>query len=670
MDIDQSFYESSVKDGFYVPSKMKRSWGSMLGVINTVSDICKKHDIKWWMDWGSLLGLIRHGGITPWDDDIDISMLREDYDKFLKVAPDELPGGYFMYNLNSTLDFYEYNTYIVNGREITTDSLFMINNSGFPYPTGIDIMVIDYISPEIDKEIKEIVKPVDKFADAIGYEMTYYDIPEHQDFIDTIERVSKYHFIKDEPLARQLRQFCESYIVGIDKKKAKEATAMSAHIMRDDFAAVNPISYYKDLITMPFEFMDIPVPLHYDHMLKKIFGNYMKPYRAGGTHSYPKYDIDEDTCIKNIGHWIIEDYPFDPSDIEDFEIRKENAQKIFKDPERKKDVIFLVTKAHNWKYMKKEYEKEKADSSNNVYVIAIPYYHKDNTLKSDKKVRYEGKELSLEVEVTGFDQYDFFGKRSDRIFFDTPYDDYDTELLVHPMFYSERLKSFSKELVYISCILTDDYGPDDEKAAIMMRSCINTPGVARADRVIVQSECMRQRYIDSLTKWGGEKTKTLWEKKIVSGGVTAEEVPEYPKVEDDELGLDWISFLNDENGKRRKVILVYLSISGLIEKPEESGKKLKQIFELFKANTDSVVMYYHPDKNIEKYLNKYDSKLYREYRQVIDRFIEEDYGIYDEGEDDRFMVRLCDAFYGDNGMVMYHCIRAGKPVMSINYEVL
>ncbi|MCR5108024.1 MAG: LicD family protein [Lachnospiraceae bacterium] len=669
MEIDQSYYESSVKDGFYIPSKMKRSLGATLGVLNEVSNVCKKYDIKWWMDWGSLLGLIRHGGITPWDDDIDISMLREDYDKFLKVAKDELPEGYSVYNLNTVLDFHEYTSYVENSDTLTTDSIFLMKNSGFPYSAGIDIMVIDYISPDIDKEIKEIVVPVDKFADAIGYEMTYNDMPEHQDFIDTLEKASKYHFEKDKPLGRQLRQFCESYIVGIDKKKAKEATCMSAHIMRDDFAAVNPINYYKDLITMPFEFMEIPVPLHYDRMLKKIFGNYMKPYRAGGTHDYPKYHQDEDMCVRKIGRRIIEDYPFNASDIEDYEARSEKAKKLFEDKERKKDVIFLVTKAANWKFMKKEYEKEKSDRANNIYVIAIPYYHKDNTLKSDKKVRYEGKELSLEVEVTGFDQYDFFGKRPDRIYFDTPYDDYDTELLVHPMFYSERLKSFSKELIYISCILTDDYGPDDKKAEVMMRSCINTPGVARADKTIVQSECMRSRYIESLTRWGGEETKAVWEKKIFSGGVTSDDIPEYPGVKDDELGLEWISFLNDENGNRRKVILVYLSISGLIEKPKASAKKIKQIFELFRENTDRVVMYYHPDKNIDLYLNKYEPELYKEYRQVIDRFIEEDYGIYDEGEDDRFMVRLCDAFYGDNGTVMYHCMRAKKPVMAIDYEV-
>nr|MCR5733510.1 hypothetical protein [Lachnospiraceae bacterium] len=221
----------------------------------------------------------------------------------------------------------------------------------------------------------------------------------------------------------------------------------------------------------------------------------------------------------------------------------------------------------------------------------------------------------------------------------------------------------------VSCIITDEYGDDDEKAKKMMEFCINTPGVARADEVIVQSENMRQRYIESLTKWAGENTRSIWERKIVSGGRTREEIPEYPHVEDEELAPEWIEALSDKNGNRKKLILVYISISGLIENRDVAIKKLESIFSLFKENTDTVMMYYHPDVNIDKHLVEFDAGLYEEYKKLIDKFISEDYGIFDDGEDDGFMVRLCDAFYGNNGTTMYHFMRAKKPVMSMNYTV-
>lgn len=62
----------------------------LLELLRLFDNICKKHEITYWLDYGTLLGATRHSGFVPWDDDVDISMLRCDYDKFIKVFPEEI----------------------------------------------------------------------------------------------------------------------------------------------------------------------------------------------------------------------------------------------------------------------------------------------------------------------------------------------------------------------------------------------------------------------------------------------------------------------------------------------------------------------------------------------------------------------------------------------------
>ena len=211
-------------------------------------------------------------------------------------------------------------------------------------------------------------------------------------------------------------------------------------------------------------------------------------------------------------------------------------------PKPAKDVVFLITQAANWVFMGKFYE-EALNRGDNVYVIPIPYYFRTNTMGIGNDVQYEGQLLSKLVPITGFDRYDFYGRKPDVVYFDNPYDVYDAHIAVHPMFFTDKIREFSKKMIYVSCILVDEYDKEDMKAAKMMEFCINTPGVARADEVIVQSENIKQRYIESLIKWAGEDTKEVWEKKIKANGLTQEDLKEFPPIEDSELTPEWLEVL-------------------------------------------------------------------------------------------------------------------------------
>lgn len=67
-----------------------------LEILKEVDSLCKKHDINYWLAGGTQLGAVRHNGFIPWDDDLDIAMLRDDYERFINVAQKELDERYFV----------------------------------------------------------------------------------------------------------------------------------------------------------------------------------------------------------------------------------------------------------------------------------------------------------------------------------------------------------------------------------------------------------------------------------------------------------------------------------------------------------------------------------------------------------------------------------------------
>lgn len=71
----------------YTPEQLKQLQKVEFEILEVISEICDKHNITWWLEGGSALGAMRHQGFIPWDDDVDLGMLYEDYVRFLEIAP-------------------------------------------------------------------------------------------------------------------------------------------------------------------------------------------------------------------------------------------------------------------------------------------------------------------------------------------------------------------------------------------------------------------------------------------------------------------------------------------------------------------------------------------------------------------------------------------------------
>ena len=87
-------------------SMLRRQQMRMLDILLEVDKICKKHDIPYWLSSGTLIGAMRHDGFIPWDDDLDIEMLRKDYVRLMAVLPKELPSWLALQNSDTDPNYF------------------------------------------------------------------------------------------------------------------------------------------------------------------------------------------------------------------------------------------------------------------------------------------------------------------------------------------------------------------------------------------------------------------------------------------------------------------------------------------------------------------------------------------------------------------------------------
>ena len=91
-DFDQLFPDNR-KSGETI---LRQAQLVMTRMFKIIDYICREHHLRYWMCSGTLLGAVRHQGFIPWDDDLDICMIREDYDRFIQIAQQELPSDLFL----------------------------------------------------------------------------------------------------------------------------------------------------------------------------------------------------------------------------------------------------------------------------------------------------------------------------------------------------------------------------------------------------------------------------------------------------------------------------------------------------------------------------------------------------------------------------------------------
>ena len=347
-------------------------------------------------------------------------------------------------------------------------------------------------------------------------------------------------------------------------------------------------------------------------------------------------------------------------------VRTESS--IRNDIPTRREVVFLPYKASMWDSLESVWKAADEDPDCIALVIPIPYYDK-NPDGSFREMHYEINEYPSDVPVIPYDTYDFEAHHPDIIFIHNPYDDGNYVTSVLPFFYSKNLKQYTDKLVYIPYFILGDIDPANEAAVKGMEHFCLTEGVLNADCVIVQSEAMRQVYVDVLTKYTGEKERPHWEKKILGLGS--------PKVDrvcslrsgDFELPEEWERLISRKDGTRRKVIFYNTSVDAFLKKDEAMLEKIKENLRIFYQNRDEIILLWRPHPLMEATLTSMRPDLYRKYMEIVNGYRAAGFGIYDDSANMERAIAISDAYYGDWSSIVWLYKQTGKPIMIQNVEV-
>ena len=213
----------------------------MLRMLKIFDHLCLKHNLKYFLTGGSLIGAVRHQGFIPWDDDLDVGMTREDYEKFLKYAVPDLPNDIFFQN-PQTDKYYPARSNVEARLRDKYSSYTHIGKEGNKWHEGLQVDIFVYDRAYL---------PSNFFVVSQNKVLALLD--NNQRRAKILKLVSKYIPL---PLV-----YCSNFLQSYGQMN------LGTYITKKE---------YGSLIRSPFEDMEVYIPKLYDSYLKRQYGNYMQ----------------------------------------------------------------------------------------------------------------------------------------------------------------------------------------------------------------------------------------------------------------------------------------------------------------------------------------------------------------------------------------------------------
>ena len=260
---------------------LKEIWKIEVDLLQQLLDVCKKHNLRVWVADGTLLGAVRHKGFIPWDNDIDVVMLREDYDRLLQLPPDTFRHPYFLQTAYTDQHYYHAHAQLRNSET----AAIRPSDSHRPFNQGIfiDIFPLDAVSEDMEQRqyVAHRIRKVTRFLHA-------HDTP-----ILLSGRIGLV-FGKWKCRWQVWRKGWQNIYREVDDVLRATDIHQCQYVAEISFSSYDFLidkRIFDDTVMLPFEGIEVPAPKDYDSFLRAVYGdNYMTPLQTGTAHDDMLFD--------------------------------------------------------------------------------------------------------------------------------------------------------------------------------------------------------------------------------------------------------------------------------------------------------------------------------------------------------------------------------------------
>ena len=273
----EDLYHDELRNGYLVKADIKKVWNRQLEIWQEVDKICRKHGITYWAAYGTLIGAARHKGFIPWDEDLDLCMMRPDFDRFRAVVDDELGDSFSVAKMNFMIAKILHNeTSIVSRKEIELNKIHGII---------IDIFPLD-IAPD---DTQNGFFAYNALNELLGSIFNYPKIIEHvQNGGKTVNDFSVLENLANKPTLQEKYDIVQMYAGALFEQSSNVAWIEDS--VRKTYKYPMKKAWFDETIYLPFETVELPAPKMFDEVLTSFYGDWRTPvvdgqHKLGLVHS-------------------------------------------------------------------------------------------------------------------------------------------------------------------------------------------------------------------------------------------------------------------------------------------------------------------------------------------------------------------------------------------------